>query len=118
MVKQVLIVNMDTPMSIGRLFAQVAHASIQVFLNRGKWSDNNFQIDNVSESMKYWMKESFTKVICKAWGKDELQSLYDKAIEKGIPASIIEDDGFITAVGIGPDDSKNINPITRDLALL
>jgi len=118
MVKQVLIVNMDTPMSVGRLAAQACHASIQVFLNIGKWSENNFCINNVSDSMQYWMKESFTKVVCKVWGKEKLKELYEQAVSLKLPASIIEDDGYVTAVAIGPDDSKNINPLTRDLILL
>jgi len=118
MVKQVLIANLDTPMSIGRLAAQCAHASIEVFLNIGEWSKDDFSIKNVKEPMKIWMQGDFTKIVCKTWGKDKLKSLYDKAISKGLPASIIEDDGYVTAVGIGPAEASEINPITRDLELL
>lgn len=118
-VKQVLIANMAVPMGIGRLAAQMAHASIAVFLDMGEWVDHDvFEIGNISSDMQYWMKESFTKIACKAWGKTALYDLEQEAIDADIPCALITDDGHVTALAIGPAESYRIDMITGGLPLL
>lgn len=118
-VKQVIVVNMAVPMGIGQLAAQAAHASIAVFLNMGEWPDRKkFEINDVPSPMIYWMKKSFTKIVCKTWGEDRLDELHEQAKERGILSSIIEDYGHLTAIAIGPDNSDKIDDITKDLPLL
>ena len=119
MVKQVIVVNMKVPMGIGRLAAQAAHASIGVFLDKGCWNTNgSFEISNISDAMKYWMDESFTKVVLKEWGEQKLINLVDKAKELNLPTYIMEDDGHLTAIAIGPGESEVIDYVTGKLTLL
>lgn len=118
-VKQVIVVNMKVPMGIGQLAAQAAHASIAVFLNMGEWPDRTkFEINDLSSPMIYWMKKSFTKIMCKAWGEAELMNLYDDAKEAGLPVSFIKDYGHLTAIAIGPDKAELVDNITGGLPLL
>ena len=118
MVKQVIVLNMAVPMSIGRLAAQGAHASILAILNQGSWNKNTFTIQDASSELKYWMKESFTKVFVKAWGFDSLFKLNAKATALGISSVYMEEDGYTTALAIGPHLSSKIDEITKDLPLL
>lgn len=110
---------METNMGIGRLCAQAAHASIAVLLDMGEWTDHDaFEIGNIPHAMGRWMKESFTKVVVKAWGNEALREYHLQALEQDIPTSLIEEDGYVTAVAIGPADVRDIDPITRALPLL
>ena len=118
-VKQVIVVNMKVPMGIGQLAAQAAHASIAVLLDMGEWPDRKkFEINDISSPMIYWMKKSFTKIVVKAWGKEELKRLADEAIALDLPVSTIVDYGHLTAIAIGPDKADVIDKVTKDLPLL
>ena len=44
MIKQVIVARTDLDMPIGRIPAQVAHASIAIFLDMGEWDGNNLTI--------------------------------------------------------------------------
>jgi peptidyl-tRNA hydrolase len=119
MSKQVIILNMEADMGVGRLAAHAAHASIAVLLDMGEWTESNvFEIGNIPHPMRRWMKESFTKVVVKSWGNDTLRSYHAQALSQNIPASLIEEDGYVTAVAIGPADVRDVDPITRTLPLL
>ncbi len=117
-VKQVIVINMKVPMGIGRLAAQAAHASISAILNLGEYEDDSFKISNMNQRLKYWMKESFTKIVLKEWGEDRLLNLIKKATELDIPTAIMKDDGHLTAIALGPDDSDVIDAVTEKLPLL
>ena len=101
-VKQVIVVNMATPMPIGRLMAQAAHASVLNILNRGTWKDHIFTIDTEDVALRWWMEEEFTKVVCKAWGKEAMMKIKETAENKNVAVSLMEEDGFITALALGP----------------
>lgn len=116
-VKQVIVVNMAVPMPIGRLMAQAAHASVLNILNRGTWSDHTFTIHTDDDALKWWMEEQFTKVVCKAWGKESMMKIKAKAEELGIYVSVMEEDGFITAIALGPALVKDLE-FTKGLALM
>jgi peptidyl-tRNA hydrolase, PTH2 family len=119
MVKQVIVVNTNVPMSVGRLAAQGAHASIAIFLDKGKWKDDStFEIEDLTPDMRYWMDESFTKVVLQVHGKNKLLGLAETAKNSNLPVSVIEDDGFTTAIAIGPCPNELVDPITRSLSLL
>ena len=121
MVKQVIAVRTDLDMPIGRIPAQVAHASIAVFLNMGEWEGNTFTIKDISNPVKHWMKESFTKVVVKVHSKEELEKLARKARDRGLLNVLISDNigkTFHTmALAIGPATSEEIDPITKHLKL-
>ena len=119
-VKMVVVVNMAAKMSIGRLAAQIAHAATLAILEAGEWIDNTFQIITDGDPiLRYWMQENITKVVVKTWGEDQLHSLKVQAEAMGIrTALMVEDDGQVTALALGPDLSEKLDPLTRELPLM
>ena len=122
MVKQVIIARTDLDMSLGRIPAQVAHASISVFLKMGEWNGDNFKLHNVPDDIQHWMKESFTKIVLKVHSEKELNDLEEKAKEYNLPFAMISDDigdeMHKMALAIGPADSYVLDGITGHLKLL
>lgn len=119
MVKQVIILNLEANMGVGRLAAHAAHASVAVLLDMGDWNDTDaFEIANIPHDMCHWMKKSFTKVVVKSWGDEKLKEYHQIALDRDIPTSIIEEDGFVTAVAIGPAHASRMDDFTRALPLL
>ena len=119
--KLVVVVNMAAKMSIGRLAAQIAHAATLAILEAGKWTpDHTFYVSTYDDPvLRYWMKENITKVVVKAWGEEQLAELKKQAEERDIrTALMIEDDGQVTALALGPDLSEALDPLTRELPLL
>ena len=109
-VRQIIVANLATPFPLGRLSAHIAHAAVAGVLDQGEWIDNTFQVvTDGAPDLRYWMRESFTKAVCKAWGKDEMMSIKEKADRCGIHTSLIEEDGFITALSIGPDSDEKMD---------
>lgn len=117
----------------GKLIAQSAHASMKVFFDRisnieEAFKDTNIYSANVvlTDKMKEWVEGSFKKIVVGIDTEEELIKIYKEAKEKGIPCSMIEDNGLTefkgvktkTAVAIGPDLSEKIDLITGDLKLL
>jgi PTH2 family peptidyl-tRNA hydrolase len=122
MVKQVIIARTDLDMPLGRISAQVAHASIAVFLDMGEWNGDNFKLHNVPKVVQHWMKKSFTKVVVKAHSEKELDDLAEKAKEYDLPFAMISDDigndMHKMTLAIGPADGYVIDMITGHLNLL
>lgn len=137
--KQVIIIRKDLNMRKGKMCSQSAHASMACILNLMQKanisnSDNhNFQ-EYISYSLKFhkdsildnWINGIFTKICVSVNSEQELEDLYNKAKELGLPCSIITDSGLTefngvptkTAVAIGPAESNEINQITGHLPLL
>lgn len=115
---QKIIVNMDTDFTIGRLCAQAAHASWLAVLNNGKWIEDNLIIECTTSEMKHWLQDQFTKVILRGSNDLELIKLRDKSESLGLPVGLMIEDGYITALAIGPSDTKVLDKITRGLDLL
>ena len=116
--KMVIVANMAASMSIGRLSAQIAHAAVLALLQIGTWEDNFFRIE-APYDLQYWMKESFTKVVVKAWGEDALLALERQAKAANIKTALmVEDDGQITALALGPAPMSTLAPLTKDLILM
>lgn len=72
-----------------------------------------------------WFMASFAKVVTKAEDEQQLLDIYQKALALGLEAHLITDSGRTefgeptrTCVGIGPDDVKKVDEVTKDLALL
>jgi PTH2 family peptidyl-tRNA hydrolase len=115
----------------GKQFAQAAHASIKVLLDRGHFiqgSDEhpNMFVAEFTDAMKEWCEGLFTKICVGVSSEEELDDIYNKAIVAGIPCSMIIDAGLTefhgiatkTCCAIGPDDPEKINQITGHLKLL
>ena len=111
--KQCLIIRDDVKMSCGKKCAQVAHASIGAF-------------DNADKTLrKAWQVEGQKKVVLKAKDERTLYELKVIAERSGISTSLIQDAGMteippgtITALGLGPAKTEDLDKITGNLPLL
>ncbi|MGC8699727.1 MAG: peptidyl-tRNA hydrolase Pth2 [Candidatus Micrarchaeia archaeon] len=115
-IKQVIIVRTDINMSKGKLAAQVAHASLMSYFEAEK-------IDK--EIAKKWLETGEKKIVLKLDGEEALKRLYEAFKYKKIPAALVSDAGLtelppgtITALGVGPWKSSEIDQFTRALKLL
>ncbi|MDD5418500.1 MAG: peptidyl-tRNA hydrolase Pth2 [Methanomicrobiaceae archaeon] len=111
--KQCLIVRADIRMTCGKKCAQAAHASIGAYERTDR------------AVRKTWFDEGQKKVVLKAQSERELFELKTIAERAGISAAIIQDAGLteippgtVTALGLGPARSEEIDRITGGLPLL
>lgn len=120
-VKQVIIMRNDLNMRKGKMVSQGAHASLKVIIDR---LDITHMSDN--HPIKIWLNNSFTKICVQVNSEDELDNVYQQAIDKKIPCALIIDNGLTefkgiktkTCCAIGPWWSDEIDLITKDLKLL
>ena len=136
-IKQVILARKDLNMRKGKFAAQVAHASMKVFLDR--------KVDNVvgyivrddsgnettvraerllvipcTEMMWAWVQGVFAKVVLTVEGAQDLFRVRDLAEGVGLPTALITDNGYTefhgvhtnTAVAIGPAKVEDIDRIT------
>ena len=127
--KQVIVVRKDLNMRKGKMVAQGCHGSLKVFVDRGeifKDDDGYFMQIRLTEPMKDWLLDKFTKITVSVDSKKELHGVFQKAKDAGIPCALITDAGLTefngistdTVVTIGPDHVDKIDEITKDLKLL
>lgn len=133
-VKQVIVIRTDLNMRKGKMIAQGSHASM-AFLTRkgeiliahkkGNWRFYNGHLKNPVE-IHQWLTEGFTKICLQCSSEQELEDLYNNALNAGLNAELIIDSGFTefhgiptkTCCSIGPDLSIEIDKITGHLKLL
>lgn len=128
--KQVIVIRKDLKMRRGKECAQAAHAAMAPLLNRKtdyqKYEDGTSQITlPLTKAMDAWLQGHFIKICVTVNSEAELLAIYEKAVAAGLPCALIKDSGFTefkgvptyTTVGIGPADSKEIDPITGHLPL-
>ncbi len=125
-IKQVLIWNnsvrnhLGQKVRTGKIGAQLAHASLQSYLNCVSCSTEHRRI------CTDWMHTNYTKIVLKVESLHELNKIYKKCVLLKIPCYLVEDVGntefngipTITALGIGPDYSEDIDKICKGLSLL
>jgi len=144
-VKQVIVVNASLrdikgqKLPKGKWCAQVAHASMKVFLDRMKFEAYPNSVNSASDcddsqqlyktwftsAMRQWMQTDFAKVVVKVESEEELRRVYDTAVSMSVPCAIIEDNGTtcfgnektVTCIAVGPATSREIDKITGDLQL-
>jgi PTH2 family peptidyl-tRNA hydrolase len=111
--KQVIVIRTDIRMSIVKMIAQGAHASLLSYKKANFFKKIN------------WENTGQKKVVLKVNSEKELLDLYENCNKEKIPCAIVKDagktelsPGTITALGIGPDDSTKIDKITGHLKLL
>lgn len=112
--KQILVIRRDLKMRRGKEIAQGAHASMKAVLEYMN-----------HEYVKEWLKSDFTKITVEVNSENALIEIYEKALEKELPCSLIIDNGKTefngmktkTVVAVGPGPSVIINEITGNLKL-
>jgi len=111
--KQCLVLRNDVKMSCGKKCAQAAHASIGAYERADKLL------------RKKWMDEGQKKVVLKVDSERPLFELKVIAEQAGIAAVVIQDAGMteippgtVTALGLGPAKSEDLDRITGNLSLL
>ncbi len=111
--KQCLVVRADLKMSCGKTCAQVAHAAVGSFDHAG------------AEAKRSWLSEGQKKVVLKVPDERALFELKFQAETAGISSSLIQDAGMtelppgtVTALGLGPAKSEELDKITSRLPLL
>jgi len=111
--KQVILVRQDLKLPKGKLSVQVAHASVECVLK-----SNRRLVDA-------WRKEGGKKVVLKVTDKKELFKFKQLANDNNLKNVVITDagktaiePGTITCLGIGPDEDKEIDSLTKNLKMV
>jgi PTH2 family peptidyl-tRNA hydrolase len=114
--KQAIILRTDLGMGKGKMVAQGAHASLHAFQKT---------VEKSKEIAYAWEEEGCRKIVLRAASERELMTLFEKAKKTGLPVTYIRDAGAtqleagtITALGIGPWKSEEIDEVTKHLKLL
>lgn len=125
MTKQVIILRKDLNMRKGKMVAQGAHASLKVAIELERmsvmWDEHTHE-----KAYREWINGLQTKVCVGVSSEQELLDIYSRALDAGLPCSIITDAGKTefdgiptkTSVAIGPASAEEIDKITGNLTLL
>ena len=124
-VRQVIIVNNTVKMPKGKIAAQVAHASLNAFLHGSELEYHTLYVD-MNNDMQDWLHGAHTKVCVKSDSEEEMRDIYQRALDDGLPCSLVVDNGLtvfndektLTAVCIGPIDKVTVDKYTGHLKLL
>ncbi len=113
--KQVILVNMNLKMGVGKTGAQCGHAAVNASL---KVMEENPLV------FKLWMKGMYKKVVLKS-NKTQMQRIKKYLDDEHVSNALIIDAGLteippnsITTLGIGPAPEEIIDLYTRGLSLL
>lgn len=124
-VRQIIIVNNSVKMPKGKIAAQVAHASLNAFIHGSSLQQNTLYVD-MTDIMTEWLQGAHTKVCVKSDSEDEMRDIYERALNNGLPCTMVIDNGLtvfngqktLTAVCIGPVDKETADMYTGHLKLL
>ncbi len=126
-VKMVIVARKDLGLSSGKLAAQCAHAAMLFILRRFQTHSTNekFLMGEFTQPELYWLRTSFTKVVCYADNEAKLLQVHDNALAAGIEVHKMIDNGLsevtpltLTCIALGPDYSSKIDLITKRLRLV
>lgn len=118
-IKQVLLFRRDLNMRKGKIAAQVAHASLKVFLDRDRGGPDELRIA-VDPAMAAWCRGPCAKIVLSVESEADLLRAHALAREAGLPTALVTDAGHTefhgiptrTTVAIGPAPAAAIDPIT------
>ncbi len=115
LMKQAIVIRDNLKLSMGKMCAQAAHASL---------SSAMISMDKKNDWFKKWKNQGQKKIVLKANLK-MIKEIKKKANSSGIPNKIIRDAGLteilpgtITGIGIGPAPEKQIDKLIGSLPLL
>lgn len=115
-IKQIILIRTDLKMGTGKKCAQACHASVS--------SSDMVRIKNPT-IWKNWKNTGQKKIVLKVKTLEELRDIIKELERNKIPFFLIQDRGLtqlepgtITALGIGPHPSSEIDKITGNLKLL
>lgn len=137
--KQVILVRTDLKMPVGKIAAQVSHASMafitkneklygcDMFSAKGKPLKRFIKYfeGDFAEEFDQWIQQDYTKVCLAVPSEDEMLEIYMYALEQKLEAHLITDNGRTcfnniktnTCLGIGPHFIDKFD-ITKHLKLL
>lgn len=124
--KQVIVVRKDLKMDYGKFGAQVSHAAEMAYKQCGEVAEEILVVPLPKGSAQnLWEHGHHTKVVLAVKSEEKLLSVYQKALDAGLPAALITDAGFTvfggvptnTCVGIGPVFPDQLVGITDKLRL-
>jgi len=124
-VKQVIFVRKDLHMRLGKIAAQVAHASMEFLLGKNSSKNEKIIAVELTEDEVAWCSGLFTKIVCYCNSQEELEQLMLQADSKRIQISPIWDAGLtefngvktLTCCAFGPCKAEYIDPLTGHLKL-
>ncbi len=115
-IKQAIILRSDLKMGKGKLVAQAAHASLMSYF-RSEKADKAIASE--------WLETGEKKIVLKVQSEEELKGLFLECESRHMPCALVVDAGLtqlepgtVTALGIGPWKSDEIDALTHDLKLL
>lgn len=139
-VKQVIVVRTRYPdgkggsfgMRLGKVGAQIAHASMKVFFDRAQNRPSKVLVNpeaqllplvldiTLTPPMAHWVWGTFTKVVVGVETEEDLLRCHELATAAGLPTALIQDLGATefkgvptrTTVAIGPAEAEEIDKIT------
>jgi peptidyl-tRNA hydrolase len=102
------VVRTDLAMTTGKTASQAGHAFLDAFMASLPQNRSDYFADGGG-----------TKVVLAVDSERRLRAVFDSARAAALPCSlIVEEDGTMTAVGIGPAARGEIEPVTRRLSLM
>ena len=111
--KQVILVRQDLKLAKGKAAVQCAHASVECVLKTDLRLVNR------------WRKEGGKKVVLRVSGRSELTRFKRMADRARLKNCLITDagrtavrPGTVTCLGIGPDESRKIDLLTKELKMV
>ncbi len=115
-IKQVIIVRADLDMGTGKTVAQGAHASLMSY----------FEAEKADKTIaKQWLDTGEKKIVLKVRDLSDLEKLFKAFKYKKVPCALVTDAGLtalppgtVTALGVGPWTSAEIDQFTSTLKLL
>lgn len=140
-IKQVIVLRTKYPdgrggqmgMRLGKVGAQIAHASMKVFFDRALHQPERKVIGGeevlllptvleipLTGPMSHWVWSKFTKVVVGVETEEDLLRCHELAQAAGLPTALIQDAGATefkgvptyTTVAIGPAEAEDIDQIT------
>ena len=114
--KMVLCVNQELGMGKGKIAAQCCHAAVGCYKRASKMCPSG---------LSAWEMTGCAKIAVKCPSEEEMNKIYQAAVEKGIPMYLVEDAGRTqiaagsrTVLGLGPAPVREFEGVTSHLKLM